>query len=324
MPDLDIDEMENAESGGAAQTDFIYCYGAITEVLRCGPPYLHTGHKVLVLVIPGNPGVVGFYRTFIQTLYALFGCHHPVWAVSHAGHCTPPASMDMVEDADSTTDLDTFGLNGQIEHKLTFIRKHVPKETNLILVGHSIGCYIILEIMRRDPSLKILKAVMLFPTIERMAQTPQGKTMTPVLCHMRYIAYLSIFLLSLLPETFKRSLVKLVFAGIGSLDSSVVQPTVGLLSGDSAANAVYMAGQEMRKVLQRDNVTIKKNLEKLIFYYGATDHWCPVQYYNEIQEDFPTGDFRLCENGFRHAFVLDAGREVAKMIAGWIQPHLRI
>ncbi|XP_061552910.1 lipid droplet-associated hydrolase isoform X1 [Phycodurus eques] len=318
--------MENAvtDSRDEAQTDFIYCCGAITEVLRCGPPELHTGHKVLVLVIPGNPGVVGFYRTFIQTLYAMCGCHHPVWAVSHAGHCMPPASMDMVEDASSTADLDTFGLNGQVEHKLGFLRKHVPKETNLILVGHSIGCYIILEIMRRDPSLKILKALMLFPTIERMALTPQGKAITPVLCQMRYLTYLSIFLLSLLPERLKSCLVKMVLAGIGSLDHSVVQPTVGLLSGDSAANAVYMGGQEMRKVLARDNMTIKRNLEKLIFYYGATDHWCPVQYYNEIKEDFPAGDFRLCENGFRHAFVLDAGKEVAKMIVEWIQTDLRI
>ncbi|XP_077394567.1 lipid droplet-associated hydrolase isoform X2 [Festucalex cinctus] len=292
------------DSRNVAQTDFIYCYGAITEVLRCGPTHLHSGQKVLVLVIPGNPGLVGFYRTFIQTLYDLFGCHHPVWAVSHAGHCMPPASMEMVEDADSTVDRDTFGLNGQIEHKLAFLRKHVPKETNLILVGHSIGCYIILEIMKRDASLK-------------------GKVATPVLCHMRYVAYLSIFLLSLLPETLKRSLVQLVLAGIGSLDHSVVQPTVDLLGGDSAANAVYMAGQEMRKVLERDDRTIKKNLQKLIFYYGAADHWCPVQYYREIKKDFPTGDFRLCENGFRHAFVLDAGREVAKMVAEWIQSHLR-
>ncbi|KAM7404106.1 hypothetical protein PAMA_004500 [Pampus argenteus] len=305
------------------QTDFIYCCGGITEVLKCGSCQLHSGHKVLFLIIPGNPGVVGFYRTFMQTLHSMFGYRHPVWAVSHAGHCVPPDSMDMVEDASLATDKDVFGLNGQIEHKLAFLRKHVPRETSLVLVGHSIGCYIILEMMKRDPELEVLKAVMLFPTIERMAQTPQGKVMTPVLCHMRYAAYLPLFLLSLLPEGFKSSLIKLVFGGIRSLDYTVVQPTVGLLSGDCAANAMYMGGQEMRKVLERDNITIKKNLEKLIFYYGAADHWCPVQYYHEIKKDFPAGDFRLCENRFRHAFVLDAGREVAQMVVEWIRGDLR-
>lgn len=52
-------------------------------------------------------------------------------------------------------DGDVFGLNAQIEHKLAFLRKHVPRETSLILVGHSIGCYIILEMIKRDPELKV-------------------------------------------------------------------------------------------------------------------------------------------------------------------------
>uniref|UniRef100_A0A3B4YNY3 Lipid droplet-associated hydrolase n=1 Tax=Seriola lalandi dorsalis TaxID=1841481 RepID=A0A3B4YNY3_SERLL len=248
------------------QTDFIFCCGANTEVLKFGSCQLHSGHKILFLIIP---------------------------------------------DASSAAEADVFGLNGQIEHKLAFLRKHVPKETNLILVGHSIGCYIILEMIKRDPELKILKAVMLFPTIERMAQTPQGKVMTPVLCHMRYVAYLPLFLLSLLPDRFKSSLIKLVFA--------MTQMQLSLF----IANAMYMGGQEMKNVLERDNITIKNNLEKLIFYYGATDHWCPVQYYLDIKQDFPHGDIRLCENGFRHAFVLDAGGEVAKMVVEWIHGDLR-
>ncbi|KAF0044682.1 lipid droplet-associated hydrolase [Scophthalmus maximus] len=304
------------------QTDFTYCSGANTEVLKFGSCQLHSGHKLLFLIIPGNPGIVGFYRSFMQTLHSKFGYRHPVWAVSHAGHCVPPDSMDMVEDASFAAEGDVFGLNGQIEHKLAFLREHVPRETRLVLVGHSIGCYVILEMMKRDPDLKILKAVMLFPTIERMAQTPQGKVMTPVLCHMRYVAYLPLFLLSLLPDTLKSSLVKLVFGGIHSLDLSVLRPTVGLLSGDCAANAMYMGAQEMKKVLERDNLTITNNLEKLIFYHGSTDHWCPVQYYHDIKRDFPRGDIRLCEKGFRHAFVLDAGREVGRMVAEWIRGDL--
>uniref|UniRef100_A0A672I051 Lipid droplet-associated hydrolase n=1 Tax=Salarias fasciatus TaxID=181472 RepID=A0A672I051_SALFA len=250
-------------------TDFIYCCGAATEVLKFGSCHLQSGHKVLFLIIPG----------------------------------------EMIKYASSAAENDVFGLNGQIEHKLAFIRKHVPIETSLVLVGHSIGCYIILEIMKRNPELKVLKAVMLFPTIERMAQTPQGKVMTPVLCRMRYVAYLPLFLLSLLPESLKTSLIKLV-------------SVVGFFP-QLPANAMYMGAQEMREVLERDNTTIKNNLNKLIFYYGAPDHWCPVQFFHDIKRDFPHGDFRLCENGFRHAFVLDAGREVARMVVEWIRGDLR-
>ncbi len=62
---------------------------------------------------------------------------------------------------------------------------------------------------------------------------------------------------------------------------------------------------------------------QLIFYYGATDNWCPVQYYRDIRKDFPEGDIRLCERGIRHAFVLDAGEEMANMTAEWIFDDLR-
>lgn len=88
--------------------------------------------------------------------------------------------------------------------------------------------------------MQIIKAIMLFPTIERMAQTPQGKIMTPVLCEMRYLAYLSVFLLSLLPAVLKASLIKLLLGGICSLDQTVVQPTVGLLSGDCAGGLCFV------------------------------------------------------------------------------------
>nr|XP_055028316.1 lipid droplet-associated hydrolase isoform X3 [Misgurnus anguillicaudatus] len=307
----------------------IYCRGAVTEVLKYGPTDLHAARKgpnppkMLILIIPGNPGVVGFYKTYMWTLYQTFLRRYPVWAVSHAGHCMPPDTFDMIEDASVAEKEDVFGLDGQIEHKLTFLRKHVPRETTLLLIGHSIGCYIILEMMKRDPELKVLKAVMLFPTIERMACSPQGKLMTPLLCHLRYAVYLPIFLLSLLPERLKAEIVRLAMGNLYSLDTSIVPATVSLINVDCAANAMYMGGQEMRLVVKRDDSTIRQHLRKLIFYYGATDHWCPVQYYQDIQRDFPEGDIRLCERGIRHAFVLDAGEEVANMTAQWICDDLR-
>lgn len=58
-------------------------------------------------------------------------------------------------DASAAERNDVFGINGQIEQKLDFLRKRVPRETGLVLVGHSIGCYIILEMMKRDPELKV-------------------------------------------------------------------------------------------------------------------------------------------------------------------------
>ncbi|XP_053565614.1 lipid droplet-associated hydrolase [Bombina bombina] len=301
--------------------EYVYCCGAVTKVLKFGPwTDLHetkgaNSPKLLFLVIPGNPGIVGFYRTFMQSLY--YGLHekYPVWAVSHAGHCAPPRGMDMTY-GDQIEDI--FGLNGQIEHKLSFVKRNVPADMKLVLIGHSIGCYIILEMMKATKDIKVVQSILLFPTIERMSQTPQGKIMTPFLCSLRYIVYMPLFLLSFLPESLKAAVVRFAMWGIKSVDESSLTAALDLFRIECTANAMYMGSQEMVMVQKRDNDTIMEHLNKLIFYYGATDNWCPVQYYEDIRKEFPEGNIWLCEKGIRHAFVLDSSKEVASIIIQWL------
>lgn len=83
--------------------------------------------------------------------------------------------------------------------------------------------------------------MLLFPTIERMASSPQGKVMTPVLCHLRYVVYLPIFLLSLLPERMKAGMVQLVLRNMRSLDTSCIPATLSLINVDCAGESVLSA-----------------------------------------------------------------------------------
>uniref|UniRef100_A0A8D0H524 Lipid droplet-associated hydrolase n=1 Tax=Sphenodon punctatus TaxID=8508 RepID=A0A8D0H524_SPHPU len=307
--------------------EFIYCSGAATQVLKCGPwKDLQKDEskdlpKLLFLVVPGNPGLVSFYKTFIQALYCGFNQQYPVWIVSHAGHCKPPGGMKMTEDTGMKELDDVFGLSGQIEHKLNFVRKNVPEDTKLVLIGHSIGCYIILEMMKRVPELQVLRCLLLFPTIERMAESPHGKIMTPLLCKLRYLLYVPLYLMTFLPERVQISLLRYWMQGI-KYDDSFIVTSLDLYYMGCSANAMYIASQEMMKVVERDNTTIRQNLKKLIFYYGSRDKWCPTQYYDEMKKDFPDGDIRLCERRMNHAFVLHASKEMADMIADWLEDDL--
>ncbi|XP_072107430.1 lipid droplet-associated hydrolase isoform X1 [Mobula birostris] len=307
------------------QEEFFYCSGAATQLLKLGSvdcwpkDESNTSSKVLFLIIPGNPGIVCYYKLFMQILHKILMQKYPVWAISHAGHCIPPGGMGMMEDIQLE---DVFGLNGQIAHKLAFLRKSVPKDTKLVLIGHSIGCHMILEMMKQEPELQVLKAILLFPTIERMAESPQGKLMTPVLRNLRFLIYVPIYFLSFLPESIKASLVRWALQGLQPLDEATVSASVNLFSVDCAANAMYMGSQEMMQVVQRDNSTIKRFLNKLIFYYGSNDHWCPVTYYEDMKRCFPEGTILLCQKGIRHAFVLDANVEVAEMVMEWLKADL--
>ena len=75
-----------------------------------------------------------------------------------------------------------------MKHKVNFVRDHIPPETPLILVGHSIGAYIILHMMTKFGSERIWMAALLFPTIERMAISPKGSVLTPLLRYLGWMA----------------------------------------------------------------------------------------------------------------------------------------
>lgn len=49
------------------------------------------------LSLLGNPGMAGYYQTFIQALYCGLNRQYPVWVISHAGHCKVPHGMEMLE-----------------------------------------------------------------------------------------------------------------------------------------------------------------------------------------------------------------------------------
>ena len=72
--------------------------------------------------------------------------------------------------------------------------------------------------------------------------------------------------------------------------------------------------------LQED--LLSQYMDKMSFYYGATDAWCPKEYCYSMRTKFPQADVRLCEMDFSHAFVLDAGQEMADTVWDWLLPHL--
>lgn len=65
-------------------------------------------------------------------------------------------------------------------------------------------------------------------------------------------------------------------------------------------------------------MVIPSNLNRLTFYYGLNDHWAPLSYPMELRKIFPHADIRFCVEGFRHAFVVDAGRQMGRIVKGWM------
>lgn len=297
------------------RSEFVPVLGMPTKVLK----YEDTDkerHDRLFLIVPGNPGVADYYDEFMKTLHGL--THTPVWAVSHAGHVLPPEGGN--QQLYEKLSYEVCTLDGQIRHKVAFIKENIPKDVQLILIGHSIGCYIILKILSQLNH-SILRCFMLFPTIERMALSPNGKVYTPLLKYTRWLAPITARTLSYIPDTYKRKLLKWHFRG-EHLPESVYEATLGLIHPFTSANSLMMAHYEMQTVKELDTNLVEENLSKLSFYFGRTDAWCPQEYFYDMKTRFPTVDARLCENGYSHAFVLGESVHMAELVAEWVKEHL--
>lgn len=260
---------------------------------------------------------------FVKALYSSVNKRFPVWVISHAGHALAPKDKKILttsDDPNAQEVKDIYGLCGQVEHKLAFLRTHVPKEMKLVLIGHSIGCYISLQILKLAPELPIIRSLLLFPTIERMSESPNGRIATPLFCRFRYALYVSAYLLlKPWPEKIKSLMIRKY---LQMMNLQTEFSLLNMLEPFCLVNAAYLASQEMMDVVKRDNETIKEHLSKLTFYYGTVDAWCPKEYYEDMKKDFPEGDIRLCEKKIPHAFVLGFHQEMADMVADWLKDDL--
>lgn len=73
-----------------------------------------TEPKDVVVILPGNPGVTGFYNIFAKTIHEQLG--YPVWCIGHAGHNIPNEKLRPFPKLEANPEL--YDLKGQIDHKV--------------------------------------------------------------------------------------------------------------------------------------------------------------------------------------------------------------
>ncbi|OQV15384.1 Atrial natriuretic peptide receptor 1 [Hypsibius exemplaris] len=272
----------------------------------------HSGNR-LILIIPGNPGCVEFYQEFALALWKELGCKTPIWGISHAGHIFHEHLSKETFGGDSYPTL-----KFQIDHKCSFIQEHIPADVEeIILIGHSIGSYISLHAARQTTDSRISHVIGLFPTIERMALTPRGRVVTPMLRYGRWLLYLIVAVFAHLPNRLQGAFFRYF---LPDLTGHLYDGARNLARLPSARNCALMALDEMEQVNELDERLLDENEQRrIILYYGRGDHWSPVEFHTQLVEVFPGREFHLCERGFQHAFVIGDVAPVAALVSTWLQ-----
>lgn len=146
-----------------------------------------------------------------------------------------------------------LSLDEQITHKKIFLEEHIPLKSKIILIGHSIGAYIILHLLKNCcRATDVTKGILLFPTIERMAISPSGRYVTPMVTYFKWFAIGAVTAFSFLPEFVKKGLVQWWLSNRKNLMLSSVDSVLKLLTPQSVNGCLTMAQDEMKEVVDPD------------------------------------------------------------------------
>ncbi|KAG3183842.1 hypothetical protein PC128_g13980 [Phytophthora cactorum] len=262
--------------------------------------------KVLILVIPGNPGNPYYYLPLMQEIVKKHGRRHEVRCLSHAGHVMPWKNHNR-----------DFKLQEQMDQKAFYIKQRLREDPTLrlVVIGHSIGSYITLDIAKRFPQ-HIAKLVLMQPTIMHVALSRKGKHFMTVMNNYEFVVMLMGMVDYLVPVTLRRWFVR---RSVGShAEETVRLASLSLVNSCVIQNVLGMAATEMAEVVELDEKLVTQHESKILFVYSTVDEWVPGEFMQEFQLCFVNAQHRVVPH--RHAFMmeLDGTRDVAEHISQWI------
>ncbi|XP_022132976.1 lipid droplet-associated hydrolase [Momordica charantia] len=304
---------EVVHSFSRRHAEFRFCNvsGFTNELLEIhsDDPSLH------VLFIPGNPGIISFYKDFLESLYQLLGGRVSITAIGHVSQTKKDWEGGRL-----------FSLQEQIDHKIEFVRQELPNnDIPLLLVGHSIGSYISIELFRRLQD-QVVYCIGLHPFLMINKQSRQqlliGKFAGSPLLSTLFSALTA--LVGALPRRALSFVVRKTIAKSWS-NTATEAACSHLLKYHTMRNVLFMAMTEFKELSEApDWAFMKKASQKLSFLFCIDDHWAPMHMYEEISKQVPEIDLSVEREGHTHAFCCSeaASLYIAQHVANLIKNHL--
>lgn len=223
----------------------------------------------LIYFITGNPGLIEYYRSFLTHLYGVLSrdtasnraLEFQVYGRSLSGFEVDVKDMKTGKWGGRQP---PYGLQEQIRHaedELVELVEEVKGNGNgdvrVVIVGHSVGAYIALEIIRRlrahgmageDFDTRVLGAIGLFPTVVDIARSESGLKASPFLKNANFAVFASLlvsFLTMWLPLSF---LAGLVSKFMGYPSDAAATTAAFIKSPYGIQQALHMARDEMFQI----------------------------------------------------------------------------
>ncbi|KAF8167729.1 hypothetical protein B0H34DRAFT_682832 [Crassisporium funariophilum] len=220
---------------------------------------------VIVLFIPGNPGLVDFYIPFLSTIYEKRASPNlAILAHAHVDHAPGIKSSGSIKYPPSQSL--TIQIQSSLE-VLDAITSTYTQETKVVVVGHSVGAWISSQLLKARPN-EIASVFFLFPTISHIGNTPNGRRLSPIFSP---ISRSILSWLSPLAKYIPFPVLSLLFSGWPQHQVLVLHEFIA--SPRSVLSSLTMAHEEMKHIRDLDLVLLEQHKHKLLFYYAEKDDW---------------------------------------------------
>lgn len=143
----------------------------------------------LIFFIPGNPGLVSYYEPFLSRLHLLLSSSSQSTKARY--HICGHSFRGFEISPESKTPAYPLSLPEQVKFQEDLLCHHVDshykatgQSPKVILMGHSVGAYVLLELIQRhrdcvntsdDEDFDLIGGILLFPTIADIAKSPMGR-----------------------------------------------------------------------------------------------------------------------------------------------------
>ncbi|KAI3822703.1 hypothetical protein L1987_10299 [Smallanthus sonchifolius] len=266
-----------------------------------------TNPRLHILFVPGNPGVISFYTDFLESLYEQMGEAASITAIGHISHSEKDWEQGKV-----------FTLKEQIDHKINFIHQELQAlEVPLILVGHSIGSYMSLEIFKRIPE-KVAYFIALYPFLAVNAKSQQQSIINKISRSRLQSNLISatVALLGFLPISASRFIAKNSLGKSWST-TAINALCTSILKYHTMRNVLYLAMTEFEELVKSpDWEFMRRKRHRIAFLYGDDDHWAPLYMHDEVVKQVPDAVVEVEREGHTHSFCCTAAGSL------WVARHV--
>ncbi|KAF9015551.1 hypothetical protein BDQ17DRAFT_1229560 [Cyathus striatus] len=282
----------------------------------------------VILFIPGNPGLLDFYTPFLTALHdKAENGKLAILAHSHIYH-TPGVMREPEARMHNRHSGLTYQVQSAIE-AFDALKTNLPNQTKIVVIGHSVGAWISLQVILRCRGDAISALFLLFPTISNIAQTPNGKRLSAnILCSQFFFSPLARLILSrasYLTNLLPTACLSWIFKGWPIQQIRTLQ--ILLNSSSSIEAALFMASDEMDHIKSLDISLLKQYLNRLWFYYAEKDDWVGEEKGRFITSMHPDRDNLQIVHGEQdipHAFCINHGEKLAQQCHVWLQSAVNI